>query len=349
MDLWQTVADQETLAFAAAEFTAVPQLHHKTIGDTYFAADYVLDLRMPYYFIPFGSTNIGGTIGFYAHSDYVQQKKLPIAEMSEEGTLIEIAPSLQAYIHFLLTWQEAYAVEDGDDPIEEVAEELIWVNEIFGAGFYEAGQHSDDMDEFNTDIVSGYMIEKFGGSVKHFLEEARYSRTAAETVTQLKRGIAAYPHSFALHTALAKHYWHAGDQPAAVAACTQTAACYHHTEKLLDLNYLRQRAAELSPETQQALGFIPLAERVDLIVAAYEAQHVTLCIKLLDDLCYDLCTYHYQTIRTLLHQLYTKMGWHYLLTLNQFRPSEDVTAGIQRHRQLAPEWDAPLRQLLGDF
>ncbi|MBE9041632.1 hypothetical protein IQ235_12660 [Oscillatoriales cyanobacterium LEGE 11467] len=348
------LAEQIDLPFVSHDFALIDRLHGKSLGDPWFEADIPFTLSMPHFFVPFGATSSSETIGLCLHPTAVAQKKLPVASLSEEGQLIEVAPSPIVYLHYLLTEMEAYAIEDGDDPTESMAEELDWIGEILGRNFYTLGQHGHDPDVFNTDTVDRYIIDTFGGSARNFLRTRR-KQTAADIIEHLERGIATNSSSLALHAKLAYYYHQNGQPEAAVQSIANALSCDRHTQKWDDLKKLRQLAADLSNQgyemsdrVARELAGDKMEERVKRIVSLYRDEAFDRCAKQLDDLCYEVCTYSYRPINELLQQIYRHLGWNWLIPLMSQRElleKNDLARDFAR-KNLSPDWDLPLRALI---
>ncbi|MDY6938325.1 MAG: hypothetical protein SWY16_11715 [Cyanobacteriota bacterium] len=353
-DNLKALAEQIDWPFVSQDFALIDRLDRKSLGDVWFEADIPFNLSMPHFFVPFGSTPTSETVGLYLHPRAMARQKLPVISLAEEGQLIEVAPSLPIYLHYLLTNMEAYAVEDGDDPMESMAEELDWIGEILGGDFYAIGQHGDDPDVFNTDTVDRYIIDTFGGSARNFIRTPGWRKQpTTDTIAHLERGIAANPSSLALHARLAIYYHKNGRLEAALQSITSALKCYRHTEGWNDLKNLRQLVLDLS-HSGYAIGDRQVIrelmednadKRVEQIVSLYREEAFEPCAKLLDDLCYEVCTYDYRPIHELLQEIYRRLGWNWLqpfMSQRKLFEADDLARDFAR-KNLQADWDAPLR------
>jgi hypothetical protein len=348
----ETLVQQLDWPIICQSIAQIEQIDGKAIGDAWFEAGVPLQLFMPHFFLPFGANVISDTIGLYLHPQAIANRRIPVAALKEEGFLMEIAPSLSAYLQYLLIQLEAYHVEDGDNPEQEMAEELAWIGRTFG-DFYTLGQYGNAPDIFNTDQVDAIMIEQFGGSPHHVLSTLRSKQPLTQQIQQLEQGIAVNPRSLALYARLAQVHDQLGNPTTSLQTLETAFACYYHTEYWNDLQKLHHLADRLLNQGYTNSHVIKqrgasIEERVAWIVSVYQAGDFEYCVKLLDDLCYEVCTYSYGPICDLLKQLYQQLGWSWLLPLMDQRRllTDSESAKIFTQKNLSSDWDGPLRSLM---
>jgi tetratricopeptide (TPR) repeat protein len=314
---------RDQLHYPASDALAhLDRLAGEKIASTEFLSDLdaardLLKPWMPLFYLPVASTSV--RVGLHLRPLDVESRRLAFIAAEAPGQFIETALSLDQLVYLGLLGSEGYG-NSGKMPTS-FPDAVAKANEVFGAGFYQAGRHGN----FQSGDEPRVMIEAFGGTPEALRNQAVLADDPAEKLKYWERGIALGMESLALYGGAARIHLELGRRREAAEHFARSLECYHDTAYDVDLDeyfemgrpLLREFPQLFSEDAAWQLQETNPRRWATRVGELFKAGQVERADKLLNDLCHG--TGDYTSVVGAFRKHYETLGWDWALALCDLR------------------------------